>query len=94
MTRCRTLPLLALLWLGLLAPVVAHAAPEPGGQFGFTSGQTAVTKSYPPPASLSLRASSYPLNGGFLLLNMHGLLFHEQARDFEENVAYARWMQA
>lgn len=36
----------------------------------------------------------YPLNGRFLLLNMHGLLFHEDPRDFAENVAYARWMRA
>jgi hypothetical protein len=28
------------------------------------------------------------------MLNMHGALFHEQARDFQENVAYARWLGA
>lgn len=39
-------------------------------------------------------APLYPLNGGFVLLNMHGALFHDHARDFEENVAYAQWMRA
>lgn len=34
------------------------------------------------------------LNGRFLLLNMHGLLFHENRDDFQENVAYARWIGA
>jgi hypothetical protein len=33
------------------------------------------------------------LNGRFLMLNMHGALFHEDARDFRENVAYAQWMR-
>lgn len=34
------------------------------------------------------------LNGRFLLLNMHGALFHEDIRDFQEHVAYAQWMRA
>lgn len=34
------------------------------------------------------------LNGGFLLLNMHGLLFHSDLADVRENLAYARWMSA
>jgi hypothetical protein len=34
------------------------------------------------------------LNDRFLLLNMHGLLFHEQPRDFQETAAYARWIRA
>jgi len=33
-----------------------------------------------------------PLNGGFLLVNMHGMLFHPGARDLDEDVAYARWL--
>ncbi len=42
----------------------------------------------PPPAA------SLPLNGRFLLLNMHGALFHKDPGDFAENVAYAQWMGA
>ena len=34
------------------------------------------------------------LNGSFLLLNMHGALFHQPIGDFQENVAYAQWMRA
>jgi len=34
------------------------------------------------------------LNGRFLMLNMHGALFHQELRDFQENVAYAQWMRA
>ncbi|MBM2810424.1 MAG: hypothetical protein HW416_1183 [Chloroflexi bacterium] len=43
-----------------------------------------------PPAS----NAPYMLNGRFLMLNMHGALFHENERDFRENVAYAQWMGA
>ncbi len=43
----------------------------------------------PPPTPAPL-----PANGRFLLANMHGALFHEDARDFQENVAYARWLGA
>ncbi len=38
--------------------------------------------------------AALPLNGRFLLLNMHGGLFHQAPDDFAENVAYARWMGA
>ena len=34
------------------------------------------------------------LNGSFLMLNMHGALFHQDIADFKENVAYAQWMRA
>jgi hypothetical protein len=34
------------------------------------------------------------LNGRFLLLNMHGALFHENVKDLHENIAYADWMNA
>jgi len=33
-----------------------------------------------------------PLNGGFLVVNMHGFLFHPDDSDLEEDVAYARWL--
>ncbi|MBI2756225.1 MAG: hypothetical protein HYX52_05900 [Chloroflexi bacterium] len=36
----------------------------------------------------------YPLNGRFLVANMHGFLFNENRRDVEENVTYARWLGA
>lgn len=37
---------------------------------------------------------TFVLNGRFLMLNMHGLLFHDDPRDFRENLAYAKWMRA
>jgi hypothetical protein len=37
-------------------------------------------------------SASDPLNGGFLVVNMHGLLFHERDFDLREDVAYARWL--
>ncbi|MCA1646876.1 MAG: hypothetical protein LC797_15930, partial [Chloroflexi bacterium] len=33
-----------------------------------------------------------PLNGGFLLVNNHGMLFHPELSDVQEDVAYARWL--
>ena len=33
-----------------------------------------------------------PLNGGFLLINMHGMLFHPQLSDIYEDLSYARWL--
>jgi hypothetical protein len=33
-----------------------------------------------------------PLNGGYLLLNMHGMLFHPDDGDVQEDLAYARWL--
>jgi hypothetical protein len=37
-------------------------------------------------------SSADPLNGGFLLVNMHGMLFHPALSDVEEDVGYARWL--
>ncbi|MCL4532063.1 MAG: hypothetical protein M1582_02550 [Actinobacteria bacterium] len=34
------------------------------------------------------------LNGHFLLLNMHGMLFHDNLGDINEDISYARWMGA
>jgi hypothetical protein len=36
--------------------------------------------------------SGDPLNGGFLIVNMHGMLFHPLTSDIAEDVAYARWL--
>jgi hypothetical protein len=35
-----------------------------------------------------------PLNGGFLIANMHGMLFHPDTSDISEDLAYARWLGA
>jgi hypothetical protein len=35
-----------------------------------------------------------PLNGGFLIANMHGMLFHPDIGDISEDLAYARWLGA
>lgn len=46
----------------------------------------------PVPPVLPSRISS--VNGRFLLLNMHGMLFHDNLADIAEDAAYARWMGA
>src|SRR5690606_31713557 len=92
--------LTALILAALLAPVAALAAPEPGGDLAIAQKPPRVLASAqgggldgPPRLSL-VRQPQYPLNGRFLMLNMHGALFHERASDFQENVAYARWLGA
>jgi hypothetical protein len=44
-----------------------------------------------PPPRLS---ATDPLNGGYLLVNNHGMLFHERNSDVQEDVSYARWLGA
>ncbi|MDQ6674294.1 MAG: hypothetical protein M3069_26775, partial [Chloroflexota bacterium] len=33
-----------------------------------------------------------PLNGGVVLVNMHGMLFHPDLSDIQEDISYARWL--
>src|SRR5207302_5226592 len=35
-----------------------------------------------------------PLNGGFLIVNQHGMLFHDLEDDAQEDITYARWLGA
>jgi hypothetical protein len=44
------------------------------------------------PASTARITAADPLNGGFLLVNNHGMLFHPELSDVQEDVAYARWL--
>jgi hypothetical protein len=44
-----------------------------------------------PPTAPRISAAD-PLNGGFLLVNNHGMLFHPDLSDIREDVAYARWL--
>lgn len=71
--------------------LVAEALPTDDQAMAVESGIAAAPVESPWAAPNS-RVSS--LNGRFLLLNMHGALFHSDTRDMEENVAYARWMGA
>jgi len=34
------------------------------------------------------------VNGRYLILNMHGALFHQDIGDFQEDIAYASWLNA
>jgi hypothetical protein len=47
-----------------------------------------------PPAAItrSMLSAADPLNGGSVLVNMHGMLFHPDLSDIYEDVAYARWL--
>ena len=54
-----------------------------------TTGTTDTTRT---PAPTSRVSATDPLNGGFLVLNMHGMLFHPQTSDIGEDLNYARWL--
>ncbi len=56
----------------------------------FADGTVGEPASVPPNAP---RISAVdPLNGGYLLVNNHGMLFHAELSDIQEDVAYARWL--
>ena len=44
------------------------------------------------PGTFTSRLSS--INGRFLLLNMQGMLFHDNLSDIQEDISYAQWMNA
>jgi hypothetical protein len=49
------------------------------------------------PAPREVRAASRlsnvdPLNGGVVIINVHGMLFHPELSDIQEDVGYARWL--
>src|SRR5229473_5688877 len=44
------------------------------------------------PASAARISAADPLNGGFVLVNNHGMLFHSELSDIQEDVSYARWL--
>jgi hypothetical protein len=46
------------------------------------------------PVAVSRISTADPLNGGFLIANMHGMLFHPDTSDITEDLAYARWLGA
>jgi hypothetical protein len=43
-------------------------------------------------AATSHLSATDPLNGGFLIVNMHGMLFHPAVSDIQEDLSYARWL--
>ncbi|MGI9148983.1 MAG: hypothetical protein ACR2IK_20950 [Chloroflexota bacterium] len=43
-------------------------------------------------ASGSRLSSADPLNGGTVIVNMHGMLFHPDVGDIQDDVSYARWL--
>jgi hypothetical protein len=61
------------------------------------SDTTATSAPVAPPTTVASAArisGTDPLNGGFLIANQHGMLFHDLADDAQEDVAYARWLGA
>jgi hypothetical protein len=57
----------------------------------------AAADSLDPPASdvttgVSRLSNADPLNGGLVIVNMHGMLFHPDVSDIQEDVNYARWL--
>src|SRR5262249_12905087 len=49
-------------------------------------------ESSPNPPKRARLSTADPLNGGFLVVNMHGMLFHPAQSDLEEDISYARWL--
>ena len=68
----------ALMALALVVPV---ASAQEGAQADSSS-----------PVIASRISDADPLNGGFLLVNMHGMLFHPDPSDIAEDLSYARWL--
>ncbi|MBV9358311.1 MAG: hypothetical protein JO023_22590 [Chloroflexi bacterium] len=48
----------------------------------------------PAPSAVGRLSPTDPLNGGDLIANMHGFLFHERQRDWTEDISYAHWLGA
>ncbi len=71
---------------GLSGPPTVHATGVP------TRTPTATPTLMANPTAQPSRISS--MNGRFLLLNMHGMLFHDDQADIPEDIAYAKWMGA
>jgi hypothetical protein len=73
----------------LAATFVALALVTPMAWADPSTGSTDTLKA----AAVASRVSvADPLNGGYLLLNMHGMLFHPDTRDIGEDLSYARWL--
>jgi hypothetical protein len=79
---------------GAPSPVGAEApgAAPAGGTGAVTPASSAASSRAI--AALPRLPLSDPLNGGFLIVNIHGLLFHERDSDIQEDAAYARWLGA
>jgi hypothetical protein len=72
----------ALVAAALLAPMaLADPAPDNAAAAAANSSVAA-----------SRVSTNDPLNGGFLVLNMHGMLFHPATSDIAEDLGYARWL--
>jgi hypothetical protein len=73
----------------LVGAVVALALLTPLALADPATGTAETTKA---PVAGSRVSIADPLNGGFLLLNMHGMLFHPSTLDIREDLSYARWL--
>src|SRR3954447_22527361 len=83
MSRLLGVLVAAVVALALLAPMaLADPAPVPASTTSTTNA----------PVAASRVSTNDPLNGGFLLLNMHGMLFHPATSDIVEDLSYARWL--
>jgi len=101
MRRPAQLLVVAILLLG--GPPAARGAEDPTTLSSPPgAGATAVGDEIPAAPELA-PASDLPepgrreigyLSGRFLILNMHGALFHQDIADFEEDIAYASWLNA
>lgn len=61
------------------------------GQLAATPGESAAAPERVPVLNIAPRDL---VNNRFLILNMHGMLFHDRLADIQEDISYARWMNA
>jgi hypothetical protein len=79
----------------MLALLVVSLAPGTVRAQQVDSSATAVltAPSATPPVAARISTSD-PMNGGFLIVNQHGMLFHDLDEDAAEDINYARWLGA
>jgi hypothetical protein len=78
-------------FLALLSALLASTAIAPAASAIETPAPANIDVA---PAIASRISATDPLNGGFLIANMHGMLFHPDTSDISEDISYARWLGA
>ena len=89
--RASTALILLVLALGLLPSAQTWASGQSRRETEIGAAPDLAEEKDLPPAGLPEVGW---VNGKFVILNMHGLLFQDDLADIEENIAYARWLNA
>ena len=81
---------------GVLRPLAGTAQVEGAGGAALLEPEIGSAPELARPETLpeSGRREIGYVNGRYLILNMHGALFHQDIADFQEDIAYASWLNA